>query len=230
MNISTKFPGLSDALVKQRIAQGAVNRTEERSSRSVVEILQANIFTRFNAILGALLAVTIFIGSFKDALFGIVLVLNAAIGIIQELRAKWTLDRLSLLGTSDVAVMRNGKHIAIHPDQVVKGDVVVVGDGEQIITDGEVLAGAGLEIDESLLTGEAEPVSKKEGGGGLSGSFVIGGQGIYRARGVGENAYASKLEKEARRFKIAHSELQSSINTILRFITWVMVPAALLLL
>lgn len=229
MNISTKFPGLSDVEVERRIAQGVVNRTEQRSSRSVAEILQANVFTRFNAILGVLLAVIIVLGSMKDALFGIVLILNAAIGIVQELRAKWALDRLSLLNTCDVAVIRNGRKIALHSDQVVVDDVVVISEGEQIITDGKVLAVTGLEIDESLLTGEAEAVSKKEGDTLLSGSFVIAGQGVYKATEVGENAYAAKLANEARKFKAPHSELQVSINTILRFITWLMVPAALLL-
>ncbi|MDO8490041.1 MAG: HAD-IC family P-type ATPase [bacterium] len=229
MNISEKFRGLSDAEVEQRVARGAVNRTEQRSSRSIAEILQSNIFTRFNAILGVLLAIIIFVGSLKDALFGIVLVLNAAIGIVQELRAKWTLDRLFLLNASDVTVIRNGRKVAIHSDEVVADDAVVISEGEQIVADGEVLATAGLEIDESLLTGEAEAVLKKEGDRLLSGSFVIAGRGVYKATEIGENAYANKLAKEARQFKVPHSELQSSINTILRFVTWVMVPAALLL-
>lgn len=229
MDIPTKFPGLSDAEVKQRIAQGTVNHSEQRPSRSVAEILRSNIFTRFNAILGVLLVVIVLVGSLKDALFGIVLILNAAIGIVQELRAKWTLDRLSILNTSDVTVIRNGKRVSTHPDQVVLDDIVVINEGEQITTDGEVLAVAGLEVDESLLTGEAEAVTKKESDRLLSGSFVIAGQGVYKVTAVGENSYANKLAKEARQFKVPHSELQVSINTILRFVTWLMVPAALLL-
>ena len=229
MNITESFSGLSDVQVSERVARGAVNHTERRSSRSVVDILKANVCTRFNAILSVLLVVILIVGSPHDALFGIVLVLNAAIGIVQEVRAKWNLDRLSLFNASDVTVVRKGNRVAVRSDQVVTDDVVAIGEGEQIVTDGEVLAVAGLDVDESLLTGEAVPVSKKKGDAVLSGSFVIAGQGVYKATAVGEEAYANKLAKEARRFKVAHSELQASIDTVLRVISWLMVPAALLL-
>ncbi len=229
MQSKIQFPGLSDADVAQRISQGAVNRIERRSSRSLMEIFRANIFTRFNAILSVLLLVIIFVGSLKDALFGIVLVLNAAIGIIQELRAKWTLDRLSLLNISDITVIRNGRKIVVHSEQVVLDDIVVINEGEQIITDGEVLAVAGLEIDESLLTGEAKAISKKKKDSVLSGSFVISGSGVYKVTQVGDNVYAAKLAKEARQFKMAQSELQADVNTILRYITWLIIPTALIL-
>ena len=221
--------GLTEAEVAIRKAQGETNYTEEHSSRTVKDILVSNICTRFNAILGALLVVVLWLSSFHDAVFGIVLVVNSAIGIIQELRAKRTLDKLSIISASLVTVIRNSIRTSIPSAEVVKDDVVTVSEGEQIVTDGEVLAMAGFEVDESLLTGEAEAVTKKVGDILLSGSFVLAGEGVYRATHVGEYSYSSKLAAEAKKFSVVHSELQTSINTILRFVSWILVPAALLL-
>jgi cation-transporting ATPase E len=229
MNITTEFPGLFDADVKERIARGDLNRTDQRTSRPVGDILRANLFTRFNAILTVLLLITIALGSIRDALFGIVMVLNAAIGIVQELRAKWTLDRLSLLSAAQVTVMRNGKQEPILSDHVVLDDIVVIREGDQIVTDGVVLASEGLEVDEALLTGESEPVGLRNGDRVLSGSFVTAGEAVYRATAVGKHSFAAKLEEEARQFKVAHSELQASIETLLKWITVLMVPAAVAL-
>ncbi len=229
MSESASFTGLTEAEVTAHIERGETNHIEKRSSRTVKEILVANICTRFNAILGVLLVIVLFLSSFHDAVFGIVLVLNAAIGIVQELRAKQTLDKLSILNASDVTVMRDSKQKSVPTAHVVKDDIVVLREGEQIVTDGEVLTVSGLEVDESLLTGEAKAVTKKAGDLLLSGSFVLAGEGVYRATQVGEQSYAANLAREARKFSVTHSELQTSIQTILRYVSWLLVPAAALL-
>src|SRR5712672_1878369 len=169
--------GLSSAQVGERRLRGLTNAGGERTSRSVAEILRANILTRFNLILGVLLAVILIAGQPQDALFGVVLVANALIGIGQELRAKRTLDRLAVLSAPRVRVIRDGAPREIAVDEVVAGD--------QLAADGVVRASAGLQADESLLTGESEPVDKRAGDRLLSGSFVVAGSGDYQATGVG---------------------------------------------
>ena len=222
--------GLSSAEVAERRSRGLGNAGGERTSRSVAEILRANILTRFNFILGVLLAVILAVGEPQDALFGIVLVANALIGIGQELRAKRTLDRLAVLSAPRVRVIRDGgrQHIAVA--DLVAGDLVNLGAGDQLVADGVVRASTGLQADESLLTGESEPVTKQAGDRLLSGSFVAAGSGGYQATGVGAEAYARKLAAEARRFRLVRSELMEGINRILRYVTWAIVPVAALLL
>jgi len=227
--VLSKPRGLTVAEVADRVARGKTNRVDTRPSRTVREIVRANVVTRFNAILGALLAVILVVGPLQDALFGIVLVSNTLIGIIQELRAKWTLDRLALLTAPTAAVWRDGARFEVPVEEVVLDDVLDVGPGDQIVVDGEVLAAEGLEVDESLLTGEAEPVHRHEGDVLLSGSFVVAGTGVYRAVRVGRESYAAKLAAEGKRFTLVRSDLRDGINRILRGVTWVMVPAAVLL-
>ena len=140
--------GLSEAEVELRRADGRVNDAPPRTSRSVREILRANVFTRFNAILGALLAVILVIGPIQDALFGIVLVVNTAIGVVQEVRAKRTLDRLALVSAPEARVVRSGEVARIPVQQVVLDDVLEVGPGDQVVVDGTVLMAQGLEVDE----------------------------------------------------------------------------------
>ena len=196
----------------------------------MAEILRANILTRFNFILGVLLAVILAVGEPQDALFGIVLVANALIGIGQELRAKRTLDRLAVLSAPRVRVIRDGARQDIPVADLVAGDLVNLGAGDQLVADGVVRASTGLQADESLLTGESEPVTKQAGDQLLSGSFVVAGPGGYQATGVGAEAYARKLAAEARRFRLVRSELMDGINRILRYVTWAIVPVAVLLL
>ena len=222
--------GLSSAEVAERRSRGLANTGTEPTSRSLTEILRANILTRFNFILGALLAVILAIGEPQDALFGLVLVANALIGIAQELRAKRTLDRLAVLSAPQVRVIRDGSQRDIPVADLVSDDLVGLRPGDQLVADGLVRASAGLEADESLLTGESEPVGKRPGDRLLSGSFVVAGAGGYQATEVGAGAYARRLAAEARRFGLVRSELMDGINRILQYVTWVIVPLAVLLL
>src|SRR6266566_3093785 len=218
--------GLSSAEVAERRSRGLANAGGERTSRSVAEILRANILTRFNFILGALLAVILAVGQPQDALFGVVLVTNALIGIAQELRAKRTLDRLAVLSAPRVRVIRDGTPQDIAVADLVAGDLVDLRAGDQLVADGVVRASTSLEADESLLTGESEPVDKRAGDRLLSGSFVVAGSGGYQATGVGAEAYAAKLAAQARRFTVVRSELVAGINQILRYVTWAIPPVA----
>jgi cation-transporting P-type ATPase E len=221
--------GLSSAQVAERRSRGLANTEAEHTSRSVAHILRANVLTRFNFILGALLAVILAVGEPQDALFGIVLVTNALLGIAQELRAKLTLDRLAVLSAPRVRVIRDGASREIAVGDLVSGDLVTVRPGDQLVADGVVRDSAGLQADESLLTGESEPVAKQAGTRLLSGSFVVAGGGDYQATGVGAEAYARKLAAEARRFAPVRSELIEGINRILRYVTWAIPPVAVLL-
>jgi cation-transporting P-type ATPase E len=220
--------GLSDAEVAQRVAEGKSNDVPARAARSVSEIVRANVFTRINAILGVLLAIVLATGSVINGLFGILIVANSAIGIIQELRAKQTLDKLAIVGQAKPVVRRQSGTTARPPNEVVLGDVIELGPGDQIVVDGELLEEDNLEVDESLLTGEADPIDKDAGDEVKSGSFVVAGSGAYRATKVGREAYAAKLAEEASKFTLVKSELRSGINTILRVITYLLVPAGLL--
>src|SRR5271166_2788502 len=235
----TPTAGLTSAQVAELRSRGLANAGGERTSRSVAEILRANILTRFNFILGVLLAVILVAGQPQDALFGIVLVTNALIGIAQELRAKRTLDRLAVLSAPRVRVIRDGAPQDIAVADLVAGDLVDLRAGDQLVADGVVRASVSLEADESLLTGESEPVGKRAGDRLLSGSFVVAGSGGYQATGVGADAYARKLAAQARRFAPVRSELMDGINRILRYVTWAsgtvaalvgMVPQGLVLL
>ncbi|MFI9354585.1 HAD-IC family P-type ATPase [Streptomyces lydicus] len=220
-------PGLTGAEVAERVARGEVNDVPVRSSRSTVEIVRANVFTRFNAIIGVLFAIILVIGPIQDGLFGFVIVANTGIGIVQELRAKKTLDQLAVIGEAKPAVRRDGVARPVPTSEVVLGDVIEFGPGDKVVVDGEVLESDGLEIDESLLTGEADPVVKKPGDAVMSGSFVVAGGGAFTATKVGREAYAAQLAEEASRFTLVHSELRTGISRILKYVTWMMVPTAI---
>jgi cation-transporting P-type ATPase E len=222
--------GLTSAQVAEQRSRGLGHAGGDRTSRSVAEILRGNILTRFNLILGVLLAVILAVGAPQDALFGIVLVTNALIGIIQELRAKRTLDRLAVLSAPRVRVVRDGAARDIDVAELVPGDLIDLRAGDQLVADGVVHSSASLQADESLLTGESEPVAKRAGDQLLSGSFVAAGSGGYQATAVGSEAYARKLAAEARRFAVVRSELMAGINRILRYVTWAIVPVAVLLM
>lgn len=226
----TPTTGLSAHDVAIRVGRGQINVSGEHTSRSLAEILRANLLTRFNLILGILLVVILIVGQLQDALFGIVLVSNALIGIAQELRAKRTLDRLAVLNSPRARVRRDGAEQELAVGDVVLDDLVDVRTGDQIVADGVVRAISGLQVDESLLTGESEPVDKTVGGQMLSGSFVAAGSGRYQTTAVGADAYARKLATEARRFAPVRSELMDGINRILRSVTWAIFPVAALLL
>ncbi len=221
--------GLTNEEVSERIATGRVNVTSSMGGRSIAQILRANVLTRFNAILGSLLVVVVFVGPLQDGLFAVVLVVNTIIGIGQEMRAKRTLDRLAVLTAPTAHGIRDGHSIELPADDVVLDDVLELRPGDQIVVDGLVLAADALEIDESLLSGEAIPIVKQRDDEVRSGSFVVAGTGRIRAIRVGGDAFAQQLQDDARRFSLVRSELQQGTNQILRMVTWVMVPAGLLL-
>lgn len=226
----TPTTGLSAHDVAVRVERGRINVSGEHRSRSLAEILRANLFTRFNLILGILLVVILIVGQVQDALFGIVLIINALIGIAQELRAKRTLDRLAVLNSPRARVRRDGAEQELAVGDVVLDDLVELRTGDQIVADGVVRTISGLQIDESLLTGESEPVDKTVGGQMLSGSFVVAGSGRYQTTAVGADAYARKLATEARQFTLVRSDLMDGINRVLRSVTWAIFPVAALLL
>ncbi|MFI9364313.1 HAD-IC family P-type ATPase [Kitasatospora sp. NPDC053057] len=219
--------GLTAAEVAERIANGQVNDVPVRSSRSAGEIVRANVFTRFNAIIGIMFGIILIVGPLQDGLFGLVIVANTAIGIFQELRAKKTLDSLALIGEARPQVRRDGSVQQIAVSGIVLDDTVLLGIGDKVVVDGEVTAADGLEIDESLLTGEPDPVLKQPGDQVMSGSFVVAGAGAFTATRVGREAYAAQLAEEASKFTLVKSELRSGINSILRFITYLLIPTAL---
>ncbi|OZE32330.1 MULTISPECIES: HAD-IC family P-type ATPase [unclassified Rhodococcus (in: high G+C Gram-positive bacteria)] len=222
--------GLTEADVARLRAEGKSNDVPARASRSVRDIVRGNVFTRINAILGVLLIIVLSTGSVIDGMFGLLIVANSGIGIVQEIRAKRTLDRLAIVGQNKPQVRREGVSKQIPPDEVVLGDIVELGPGDQIVVDGEVIESASLEVDESLLTGEADTVHKLEATQVLSGSFVVAGSGAYRATKVGRDAYAAKLAEEASKFTLVKSELRSGIDKILKFITYLMIPAGALII
>jgi cation-transporting ATPase E len=191
--------------------------------------VRANVLTRFNALLGGLLVVILVVGPFQDALFGLLLVANSGVGIVQELRAKYALERLTVLQAPSARAVRDGVVTDVPLDGLVVDDIVVLDAGDQVVVDGVVVLAQGLGVDESLLTGESEPVDKRVGAQVRSGSFAAAGHGCYRAVRVGEEAYAAALAAQARRFELVRSELREVTDRVLRMVTWVLVPAGALL-
>ncbi|NKS61933.1 HAD-IC family P-type ATPase [Rhodococcus hoagii] len=222
--------GLTADEVAQRVANGQTNDVPDRASRSVKDIVRGNVFTRINAILGVLLIIVLSTGSIIDGMFGLLIIANSGIGIIQEIRAKRTLDQLAIVSQAKPVVRRDGTAAPVAPKDVVLDDIIELGPGDQIVVDGVVVEASALEVDESLLTGEADAVHKPIGAQVLSGSYVVAGSGAYRATKVGREAYAAKLAEEASKFTLVHSELRSGIDKILKFITYLMIPAGLLII
>jgi cation-transporting ATPase E len=225
----TADTGLTTVEVEQRVRDGKVNEVEERTSRTLGEIIRANVFTRFNAILGTLFVLILVFGSPRDGLFGFVLVANTLIGVVQEYRAKRTLDRLAVLSAPKARVVRDGQTLDIAVGDVVLDDLCVLRAGDQVPCDGIVRSVEGLEIDESMLTGESDPVDKNVDDEVLSGSIAVAGRGTFQATAVGADAYARKLAAEARRFSLTRSELMEGINTILRYVQYALPVVALVL-
>src|SRR5271166_2197067 len=222
--------GLNEAEVQDRVARGEVNVSTLRTSRSLTEILQANVFTRVNGLLGSLFLIILWVGPLQDAMFAIILVANTMIGIVQEIRAKRTLDRLVLASAPTVRVVRAGVPRELRAENIVLDEVVELRPGDQVPVDGVVLVANSLEVDESLLTGESEPVTKQLGDEILSGSFVVAGNGRMQATRIGSDSYARTLAAKARKFSLARSELRDGINRILGYVTWLLVPTAILLI
>ncbi|GAA0630510.1 HAD-IC family P-type ATPase [Sporichthya brevicatena] len=221
--------GLTAAEVAERVAAGRSNDVPVVAARSIRDIVRSNVFTRFNAVIGTLAVLMLVIGPPQDALFGLVIVVNTGIGIVQEVRAKRTLERLAIVGESRPRVRRDGQVVEVVPRELVLDDLVELGAGDEIVVDDGLVAADALEVDESLLTGESDAVHKVVGEQVLSGSFVVAGRGVYRATRVGREAYAAQLAEEASRFTLTASELRRGVDAILRIITYLMVPAAVLI-
>jgi cation-transporting ATPase E len=220
--------GLSSAEAAKRLRK--LGPPPETSSRSTSSIVAGNVFTLFNAIIGAFFVLDLSLGLYADSLFGLVAVLNSYIGIRQELRAKATLDELAVLVAPKARAIRDGETVELAADEVVPGDVVQVGPGDQLVADGEALASRGLTVDESLLTGEADGIRKERGDRLLSGSFCVSGSGGYLVDAVREESYAGRLAGEARAFRHPPSPLQEEVNRVIIASTYVMAPLAAILL
>ena len=226
----TDLRGLTAEQVAERVAAGEVNHTVDPRSRSFGDIVKANTFTWFNAVIGVMWVVMIIVAPIQDSLFGFVIVFNTLIGIVQEVRASRALAKLSLIGAAKPTVRRDGVDVEVHAHEVVLDDLVVLRTGDQLVVDGVVVVSDGLEIDESLLTGEADPVDKAVDDEAMSGSFVAAGSGIYRATRVGQESFAAGLTAEAKKFQLTNSELRDAINRFIRTISILLLPVGALLL
>ena len=221
-------PGLSsDEAERRRLDRGDVPPAP--TSRSYASIVRANVFTVFNLILAVFGGLTLALGDWRDALFLGILVSNAGIGIVQEVRAKRALDRLAALVAPTATVVRDGRPRRLHVADVVEGDLIRVEAGDQLVADGDLVETAGLRLDESVLTGESEPVSRAVGNEVRSGSFAVEGAASYVVTAVGPESYAERIAGEARRFRHPRSPLELALNRLLIALVVVMVPLALLL-
>ncbi|WP_284981686.1 HAD-IC family P-type ATPase [Arthrobacter sp. efr-133-TYG-118] len=222
--------GLSSAGVVARTEAGLANTVSDTPSRTLWQIFRANVLTLFNAIVGCSFGLLLLLGQWKDALFGLAAAGNILIGVVQEYRAKMSLDRLAILNASLARVVRDGTAQDVEIQDVVRDDVLLLGVGDQVPADASIIDSDGLEIDESLLTGESNPVSKGPGSEVLSGSSVVAGHGTAQVVRVGADSFARKLTAEAKRFSMVNSEIRNSLNRILRWITWLLLPVMVLVI
>jgi cation-transporting ATPase E len=222
--------GLSPSEVAERVVLGQTNAAPRTTSRPLWHIIRDNVFTLFNGILTVCFIAIAVLGDLRDGLFYGIVVANAAIGIVQEVRAKLTLDRLALLAAPRVRVLRGTDEVTIAPADVVLGDTVILGPGDEIVADATVLESTDLELNESLLTGESEPVAKRSGDAVLSGALVSGGTGYAVVSAVGSASYANQLTAQMRRHSLAHSELRAATNRILVYISWIIGPIAIIVI
>ena len=216
--------GLSAYQVQERISAGQVNAQQAGSGRSLGAIFRANLFTLFNGVVGGAFLLLLVLGKWQDALFGIAVIANVIIGIGQEFASKRTLDRLAILNQPLARVRRGGEVQQIAIADVVLDDLLELRPGDQLAADATVVSGTNLEIDESLLTGEAEPVAKFESDALMAGSGVIAGSGSARVSRVGAETYSSRITLEARRFSLVKSELRNALNRIIKWVTWALLP------
>jgi len=219
--------GLSSKEAQARLRK--LGPPPESSSRSTASIVAGNVFTLFNAIIGAFFVLDLALGLYADSIFGLIAVVNSYIGIRQELKAKATLDELAVLVAPRAEVVRDGAVTELLATEVVPGDVIQVGPGDQLVADGEVVHSRGMTMDESLLTGESDGIKKGEGDEVLSGSFCVSGSGRYVVNAVREESYAGKLAGEAKTFRHPPSPLQEEVNRVILASTYVMLPLAALL-
>ncbi|WP_115727356.1 HAD-IC family P-type ATPase [Actinomyces culturomici] len=222
--------GLTSNEARERVERGEANAVVSRTSRSVRSIVRENVLTLFNAILVGAAVLVLLFGHLQDVVFGGVMILNAIIGIVSELRAKRTLDALAIVDAPTATALRDGEQRVLRTDEVVLDDVLVLGLGDQICVDGDVLDSSGLEVDESLLTGESTPVKKKAGEPVLAGTSVVAGSARIVARKVGGATYAQDLARRARAYTRTVSQIQESIDRVLRVVSTLLVPIVLLTL
>lgn len=222
------FQGLTQAEVEARIADGQVNAIQDSSNRSVKDIVMGNTLTFFNFINIVLLALVLSVHSYKNMLFIFIIIANTLIGIFQEIKAKITLDKLKILTVSHVDVIRDGVKKSVTVSELVKDDVILLKSGGQIPADGVILDGE-VDVNESLLTGESDSIHKTCGSKVLSGSFVTSGKAMCLLTEVGHDCYMEKLSSEAKQFKRYKTELQRNLDTILKFISIIIVPLGIIL-
>jgi cation-transporting ATPase E len=220
--------GLSNKEAQARLRK--LGPPPETSSRSTASIVAGNVFTLFNAIIGAFFVLDLALGLYADSIFGLIAVINSYIGIRQELKAKATLDELAVLVAPHAKVVRDGAVVELIATEVVPGDVVQVGPGDQLVADGEAIASRGMTMDESLLTGESDGIKKGDGDRVLSGSFCVSGSGHYVVDAVREQSYAGRISGEAKTFRHPPSPLQEEVNRVILASTYVMLPLAVLLI
>lgn len=223
-NKNKEIYGLTEKEVALRVSRGEVNKIPAAPSRTLGQMIRANFFNVFNALNLVLATIVIVAGSPKNAIFAGVIIVNSIVGVAQELNAKKTLEKLSVLSMAHARVLRSGKEIEVSIEELVIDDVVCLCCGNQILADCEVIYGDELEVDESMLTGESDPVYRKEGEEILSGSFIITGEGYAKVTKVGGNTYCSKLADEARKFKVINSELQNAISKVIKLLLILIVP------
>ena len=222
--------GLTPKEVVQRIESGQSNAVKTSTSRSVQDIVRANVFTLFNGIIFAAMVLVLITGSWRDAVFGFVIIINTGIGIVTELRAKRTLDKLSILVASEFLVHRDGRDVKVPHNEIVLDDLLWIRAGEQVPADGQIIQTWGLELDESMLTGESRTVRHKVGEQVYSGATAVSGMALVKVNAVGSHSYAATLTAQAKVYKKTVSDLNKGINTILKFMTFLVVPLCILLI
>lgn len=226
---SINITGLTDEEVRQRVEEGLTNRTDISTDKTTKEIVVSNVFTYFNLIFLVITILLIMVGSFRNLTFLPIIIGNTVIGIVQEIRAKKTLEKMSLLNAPHADVIRNGSVKQISTDELVKDDVILLTAGKQICADAVVISG-NIQVNESLLTGEADEVEKTEGSTLMSGSFVVSGECYARLEKVGNESYISKLSLEAKSMGgKEQSEMIRSINLIVKWVGIVIIPIGLIL-
>lgn len=226
--VSRHMTGLTNEEVQERIAQGQVNNNENPNTRTYKQIILENTLTFFNFLNLVLLVFVLLVGSYKNSMFVGIIFINTVIGIIQEIRAKKTIDKLAILTESKTVVLREGKKWKISTEKLVVDDLIFLKAGEQVPADAKILEG-NLEVNESLLTGEADNLPKNPGDELFSGSFVTAGQACCQIIHVGSDNYASRITSEAKEFKRHNSELRNSLNAILKVISIIIMPLGAML-
>lgn len=220
--------GLTDEQVNERIEQGKVNADENPNTRTYKQIVRENTLTFFNFLNLVLLVLVLLVGSYKNAFFVCIIIINTLIGIAQEIRAKKTIDKLAILTAKKSIVIREGKKWTVPTEELVLDDLVCLKTGDQVPADAKVLEGS-VEVNESLLTGESDNLPKNVGDELFSGSFVTAGEACCQIIHVGKDNYAAQITSEAKEFKRHNSELKNSLNAILKVISIIIVPLGALL-